>query len=216
MAIRLCQKKYNKMLSCSIASRAQHSPDSFTMASYNPNPPPSTASATSSFLTIPHDILSNPILLAAQDILTVLSLSPLLPNMFYPLHPLASPLDELYPTFRNLRDLCLHIILLLSQISLLLSLPFAFITLWAIPCLVHAVFYISFGIVTSIITWILNERPKWQGNRHDSLIGRPEGSEAVNGTGTDGEGEVWFFINGIATGYLASPPTPLKWTGRIR
>ncbi|EAA58703.1 hypothetical protein AN6319.2 [Aspergillus nidulans FGSC A4] len=170
------------------------------MASYNPNPPPSTASATSSFLTIPHDIPSNPILLTAQDILTVLFLSPLLPNMIYPLHPLASPLDELYPTYRNLRDLCLQIILLSSQISLLLSFPFAFITLWAIPCLVHAVFYISFGIVTSLITWILNERPKWQGNRHDSLIGRPEGREAVNDTGISKEGEVWFFINGIATG----------------
>ncbi|KAL4820256.1 hypothetical protein BDW67DRAFT_153778 [Aspergillus spinulosporus] len=170
------------------------------MASYNPNPPSSTSNPASSFLTIPHDIPSNPFLLTSQDILTVFFLSPLLPKIIYPLHPLASPLDELYPTLRNLRDLLLQIILLLSQICLLLSLPFFFITLWTIPCIVHAIFFISFGIVTSLITWILNERPKWQGNRHDCLVGLPEGSEAVNGTGTDREGEVWFFINGIATG----------------
>ncbi|KAL4739297.1 hypothetical protein BDV11DRAFT_187936 [Aspergillus similis] len=170
------------------------------MAFYNPNPPPSTSNPTCSFLSIPYDIPSNPFLLTGQDILTILFLSPSLPNIILPIHPLASPLDELYPTFLNLRDLCLQIILLLSQIALLLSLPFSLITLWAIPCIVHAVFYISFGVVTSLVTWILNERPTWQGDRHSSLIGRPEGSEAVNGNGTDREGEVWFFINGIATG----------------
>ncbi|KAL4992318.1 hypothetical protein BDW68DRAFT_184381 [Aspergillus falconensis] len=170
------------------------------MAFYNPNLPPSTSNPTSSFLSIPQDIPSNPFLLTAQDILTVLLLFPLLPGIVLPLHPLSSPLDELYPTLRNLRDLYLQTILLLIQISLLFSLPFAFITLWAVPCIVYASFYISFGVVTGLLTRILNDGPKGQGHRHESLVGRPEGRRAVNGTGTDREGEVWFFINGIATG----------------
>ncbi|KAL5051420.1 hypothetical protein BDW71DRAFT_202602 [Aspergillus fruticulosus] len=118
------------------------------MAFYNPNLPPSTSNPTSSFLSIPQDIPSNPFLLTAQDILTVLLLFPLLPGIVLPLHPLSSPLDELYPTLRNLRDLYLQTILLLIQISLLFSLPFAFITLWAVPCIVYASFYISFGVNT--------------------------------------------------------------------
>ncbi|KAL5001259.1 hypothetical protein BDV10DRAFT_199181 [Aspergillus recurvatus] len=168
------------------------------MASYNPNPPPSTSNPTSSFLSIPHDIPSNPFLLTAQDILTVLLLFPLLPNIVLPLHSLSSPLDELYPTVLNLRDLYLQIILLLSQISVLLSLPIALITLWAVPCIMHAFFCISFGIVTGLITWILND--KGQGHRQESLVGQPERRQAVNGTGADRDGEAWFFINGIATG----------------
>ncbi|KAL4974804.1 hypothetical protein BDW66DRAFT_160973 [Aspergillus desertorum] len=65
----------------------------------------------------------DPFVLTAQDILTVLLLLPLLPNTIFPLYPLSSRLDELYPTLRNLRDLCLQTILFLSQLFLLISCP---------------------------------------------------------------------------------------------
>ncbi|KAL4910015.1 hypothetical protein BDW74DRAFT_165276 [Aspergillus multicolor] len=169
------------------------------MASYNPNPHPSPPPNTnpSSFFTIPHDIPSNPLFLTIEDILTVLRLLPLLPNIFLPLPRLftSTPLSELSPTPSNLRDVILHTILLASQLSLLATFPIAVLTLWAVPGIAHAIFYTSFALTTGCITWLLNIRPRTR----RCLVGRPQGREAVNVSG-DKRGEVWFFINGIATG----------------
>ncbi|RDW90315.1 uncharacterized protein DSM5745_02090 [Aspergillus mulundensis] len=162
------------------------------MASYNPNPHPSVPPPTdpynpsSSFLTIPQDIPSNPFYLTIQDALTVLRLLPLLPNVVLPLpRPSTStPLSELYPTPSNLRDVILHTILLTSQIILIASVPPALLALFAVPGVVHAVFYASFALITGGITWLLNRRPQYK----KSLVGRPQGRECVNVTG-DKRGE---------------------------
>ncbi|KAL4920143.1 hypothetical protein BDW62DRAFT_199231 [Aspergillus aurantiobrunneus] len=157
------------------------------MATYNPNPPV----RGNPFLNIPPDTDSNPFRWVSEDIASVFSLSRLLPLILLPLHPLRSgPLDELYPSLPNLRDVTLHIILILSQLFLLFSLPVSFATLWAVPFIAHAAFYASFALVTSVVVRLLNGRPRVR-----SLIGVPTSRQPVND-----ESELWFFINGIATG----------------
>ncbi|KAL4780369.1 hypothetical protein BJX76DRAFT_364364 [Aspergillus varians] len=158
------------------------------MASYNPNP----AVHGNPFLNIPPDTDSNPFRWLSEDIGSVFRLSSLLPRIFLPLSPFRSgALDELYPSLSNLRDITLHIILILIQVFLIISLPFAFITLWPVPFVVHIVFYGVFVFVTAVVVRLLNGRPTGR-----SLIGVPTSRHPVND-----ERELWFFINGIATGY---------------
>ncbi|OJJ37058.1 hypothetical protein ASPWEDRAFT_38696 [Aspergillus wentii DTO 134E9] len=157
------------------------------MSSYTPNKP----AHGNPFLNIPSDMDTNPFRWLWQDILSVFRLSRLLPLIFFPVVPFPSgPLDELYPNFRNLRDLSLHAFLIVSQLFLLLSLPVALATFWAFPAVVHLVFYVAFAGVTMTVLWLLNGHP-----RATCLIGVPKSGLPVND-----ESELWFYINGIATG----------------
>jgi hypothetical protein len=159
------------------------------MASFNANNPV----RGNPFLDIPSDMDTNPFRLVWEDICCVFRLARLLPFIFLPLHPLRSgPLDELYPSPYNLWDVFLHITLIVSQIFLLISFPIALATFWVFPLVVHGVFYAAFMFLTMIIIRLLNGAPTGR-----SLIGIPRTRPPVNDAT-----EPWFFINGIATGYL--------------
>lgn len=159
------------------------------MASINTNNPV----RGNPFLDIPSDMDTNPFRLVWEDICSVFRLAKLLPLIFIPLLPLHSkPLDELYPSLGNLWDIFLHITLIVSQVCLLISLPIALMTFWIFPLVVHLVFYAAFTFLTMIIIRLLNGAPTRR-----SLIGIPRTRPPVNDAT-----EPWFFINGIATGYL--------------
>lgn len=159
------------------------------MASFNPNIPV----RGNPFLDIPSDIDAHPFRLLWEDVCSVFRLCRLLPSIFLPILPLQSgPLDELYPSCRNLCDVSLHVILILSQVFLLISLPFALTIFWIFPTGVHIAFIAAFTFFTMVIVRLLNGPPTGR-----SLIGIPRTRDPVNDAT-----EPWFFINGIATGYI--------------
>lgn len=157
------------------------------MASFNPNIPV----RGNPFLDIPSDIDAHPFRLVWEDICSVSYLARLLPSIFLPVLPLGSgPLDELYPNCHNLCGVSLHVILIISQVFLTLSLPVALAICWIFPTGVHIAFIAAFTFFTMVIVRLLNGPPTGR-----SLIGIPQTRDPVND-----ETEPWFFINGIATG----------------
>ncbi|KAL2872842.1 uncharacterized protein BJX67DRAFT_376625 [Aspergillus lucknowensis] len=158
------------------------------MASYNPNTPVHG----NPFLDIPSDTDSNPFRWVWEDIDSVFRLAMLIPRILLPLGPFPSgKLDELYPSLRNMRDLALQVFLVISQVFLLLSLPVSVLALWALPFVAPAAFYTAFTGITLIVIRLLNGPPTGR-----SLIGVPKSRPPVND-----ESELWFFVNGIATGH---------------
>jgi hypothetical protein len=156
---------------------------------YNKNEP----FGNNPFISIPSDIDRAPPRLVWIDILSVFRLSDLLPLIVHPLRPFISgPLDELSPTWPNLRDIFLQIVLILTQIMLFITLPFVAVLYWFFPGAVHVIYLSVFMAVTVVTMRLLNGGP-----RAECLVGLPDGSEPVND-----EHELWFFINGVATGYV--------------
>ncbi|KAF9885229.1 hypothetical protein FE257_000589 [Aspergillus nanangensis] len=127
------------------------------------------------FLLIPPDMDISPIRLVWTDI-----------------HPCASgALDELYPNYLNLRDIFLHIVLVVFQVILLLSLAVFLCTFWVFPVIIPVAFMVfSWGITWAILR-VLNGPPRTQ-----CRVGVPENNIAA----VNDETELWFFINGICTG----------------
>ncbi|KAH7381752.1 hypothetical protein BKA64DRAFT_763860 [Cadophora sp. MPI-SDFR-AT-0126] len=143
------------------------------------------------FVNIPADVNQNPFRLVLLDIGFVLHLRKLLIKIIVPLGPMISgPLDELYPSKSNIKDLTLHIVLLVTQIMLLASLPVVAVLFWLVPGIVPILFCIAFWVSTWIVMRLLNGAPTTE-----CLVGLPEGLDPVND-----EHELWFFINGVATG----------------
>jgi hypothetical protein len=70
---------------------------------------------------------------------------------------------------------------------------------WFVPGVVHIVFCVLFAVSTLFIMRLLNGGP-----RTECLVGLPQGKAPVND-----ESELWFFINGIATGLIPSHPNPI-------
>ncbi|KAG0652627.1 hypothetical protein D0Z07_0123 [Hyphodiscus hymeniophilus] len=143
------------------------------------------------YIQIPPDVDRNPFRLIWIDILSVSQYGRLLPKIVIPLRPyISSKLDELSATWPNIRDILLHTVLILSQLFLIITLPFMTLLYWFVPGFVHIAFYIVFAVSTLIVTRLLNGGP-----RTECLVGLPQGQAPVND-----ESELWFFINGIATG----------------
>ncbi|KAH7333410.1 hypothetical protein BKA65DRAFT_553757 [Rhexocercosporidium sp. MPI-PUGE-AT-0058] len=143
------------------------------------------------FINVPADVNRNPFRLVMLDLGFVIRLRKLLVKIILPMGPLISgPLDELYPSTSNLKDLALHTILLVTQIMLLSSLPVLAVLFWLVPGVVPILFLIAFWIATWTFMRLLNGAPTTE-----CLVGLPEGLEPVNN-----EHELWFFINGVATG----------------
>ncbi|CAL3968166.1 unnamed protein product [Diplocarpon coronariae] len=143
------------------------------------------------FVTIPADVDRNPFRLVLDDLVSVLHLRNLLARIILPLGPLISEeLDELYPSWSNIQDLTLHAILLVTQLTLIISLPVLGIIFWLVPGIVPVIFVVTFWVATWIVMRLLNGWPTTE-----CLVGLPDGLEPVND-----EKELWFFINGVATG----------------
>jgi hypothetical protein len=145
------------------------------------------------YIQIPPDVDRNPFRLIWVDIESVFQLIKLLPLIIIPLRPcISGSLDELSRTWPNIRDLLLQTILVISQLLLIVSLPLMAIFYWFAPGIVHLAFGVAFAISTLFIMRLLNG-----GRRAECLVGLPDGQPPVND-----EQELWFFINGICTGYV--------------
>jgi hypothetical protein len=143
------------------------------------------------YIQIPPDVDRNPFRLVWIDILSVFQFCKLLPLIVIPLGPFISgKLDELSATWSNATDTLLHTILIISQLLLLFTLPIMTILGSFVPGIVHLIIYALFAISTLFVMRLLNGGP-----RTECLVGLPDGQQPVND-----ESELWFFINGIATG----------------
>lgn len=150
---------------------------------------------------------SSPALLAAQDLWLFISITfvwPItkgLPSIILPFYPWRSgPLDELYPSIRNLWALTLHIILLFTQATfLILLLPSLFFGVpvplqgWTPACILTVV---GFVVGNSYFCVLLNGT-----KRRFESISNPEWQEAWQ----KHDDERWIFINGIAAVSGSSP-----------
>jgi len=128
------------------------------------------------FINVPADVNRNPFRLVLLDLGFVLHLRKLLIKIILPVGPMISgPLDELYPSKSNIKDLTLHIILVVTQIMLLASLPVVAILFWLVPGMVPVLFCIIFWLSTWIVMRFLNGAPTTE-----CLVGLPDGLEPVN------------------------------------
>jgi hypothetical protein len=82
--------------------------------------------------------------------------------------------------------------LVISQLLLIVSLPALTVLYWFVPGIVHLAFIAAFAISTLFVMRLLNGGP-----RTECLVGLPDGQPPVND-----EHELWFFMNGICTGYV--------------
>lgn len=146
------------------------------------------------FTLIPPETTENPHYRAWKDIVSVFQLSNLLLfNVIFPLTPLRSgDLCELYPSWANLRDVVLQTLLIIIQLILLVTLPLMVVACWMLPGVVNVAYFVIFLVVTLLVMRILNGP-----SLRNCLLGEPKTRKAVNK-----EGELWFYINGIATGYV--------------
>jgi hypothetical protein len=149
------------------------------------------------FVYTPGDIDENPWRLAWLDVLFVFQKSYLLPKIIWPLRPnVSGSLDELAPTWSNYFDLMCHLNLVVIQLIVLFTLPIAAALFWFLPGLVHIVYFLVFAFATLITMRLLNGR-----KTTECLVGLPVDVLPVND-----EEELWFFINGVATGFAYFNP----------
>lgn len=113
-------------------------------------------------------------------------------NIVLPLWPCPSHrLDELYPSLANIYDILLHIILVVTQSSFLISLPF----LITIP-FVFYIFYIGLFLALNMsVCNLLNGKIPEDGLKSTE----DEHSEAWKRH----DDESWIFLNGVAVGYVS-------------
>ncbi len=154
---------------------------------FNPNEP----FGNNSFISIPSDI--NPLRLVWLDILSIFANAKLLPRVIGPAHTMRfRALDELSPTWSNMTDMFLHTILIVIQLTLILTLPLMTLLFWFLPGLVSLAFTVAMLVVTLVVMRLLNGGPITE-----CYVGLPDGQIPVND-----EHELWFFINGITIGYV--------------
>lgn len=144
------------------------------------------------FINIPSDVDRAPLRLIYLDLLSVLRFYRLLPQLFLPLFPFVSgPLDELSGTWANIKVVTLHLALIIFQLSLLALIPVFAVLLWFVPAIGHVIVFGGITVTTGFFAWLLNGD-----KRAECLVGMPEDEPPVND-----ETELWFFINGIGTGW---------------
>ncbi|OGM50004.1 hypothetical protein ABOM_001260 [Aspergillus bombycis] len=144
------------------------------------------------FTLIPPDMDMNPFRLVWEDLGSVLSRGKLLFYIVIPHRPSRSgTLDELYPDYANIRDLALHVVLLVFQAIVFLTFVVFFFTFWVFPAVLPAAVLLLAWVVTAAILRMLNGPPSSQ-----CLVGIPENDVSP----VNDASELWFFINGICTG----------------
>ncbi|KAL0944858.1 uncharacterized protein CTRU02_202745 [Colletotrichum truncatum] len=101
----------------------------------------------------------------------------------------SGPLDELYPSWANIRDITFHFILIITQSAFLLSLPF----LSFLPFNIFAPYILGFVFVNYIACYALN------GYMPDGYIQSTDFPEASLWDDRH-KNEQWIFLNGVAVG----------------
>jgi len=132
---------------------------------------------------------ASPINLLWGDLCLFVSLIRHLPGIFLPLHlRRTGPLDEVYPSVRNLSIVAIHIFLVVYQVVFLVSLPLMVI------CLIPGLWILAYSVIAlsfnyAVIMLLLN------GFERILVSGVP----VVERPGHDRE--CWLYINGIAAGH---------------
>jgi hypothetical protein len=112
-----------------------------------------------------------------------------LPLMFVPLAPWPSgPLDEFYPSFTNIMDISLHLVLFVLQLGFLISLPFC----------IHVP--LSFFVSYVAIVLLLNFSACKLLNRGIPEDGLKSTEDESSRDWTKYDDECWIFLNGICVG----------------
>jgi hypothetical protein len=80
------------------------------------------------------------------------------------------------------------------QLLMIVTLPLMAVLFWFLPGFVNLLYFVAFFAVTFLLKRLLNGPPTTE-----VLVGLPpDGVDAVND-----EHELWFFINGVATGSVS-------------
>ncbi|OLN81038.1 hypothetical protein CCHL11_09412 [Colletotrichum chlorophyti] len=98
-------------------------------------------------------------------------------------------LDELYPSVANIWDITLHTILVITQSTFLISLPF----LSFISFNIFATYVIAFVMINYVVCMLLNGNIK---NNSLRSFSSPESTQWE----IDHQDEEWIFLNGVAVG----------------
>ena len=139
-------------------------------------------------IVTPHSYTDSPLVLLRRDIWSALKLFAFSPFIVWPLKPFGSrELCELYPSAANLWNIFLHVILILMQLPVILSIfiPFwIFLPVWAI-------------IVGALVFWAINQTichilngSKLQYKSDPKYATLKE----------EHKHEQWIFLNGVAVG----------------
>ena len=124
------------------------------------------------------------------DIKLVFALFRLLPGLFFPLGPFRSAeLDELFPSSENLRDILLHFLFTIVQLTFLIHLFFRVPGTYLLILTSLAIFI---WINQTLCMLTLN-------GRSPSLTSNVNLSKFPSH-----DNERWIFINGIGVGYIVS------------
>lgn len=136
----------------------------------------------------PHTYTDSPLILLRHDVWSALSLVPYLQYIVRPMQPWRSgKFCELYPCPENLWCIFLHIILVVMQLTFILSIPLWFIfflPLTTIMCGVGLFWFVNQGIC-----YVLNG-PEMVYNS-DPIYAKATKKH---------EHEQWIFLNGVAVG----------------
>jgi hypothetical protein len=97
----------------------------------------------------------------------------------------ADPFGELYPSWRNIKAIVLHVVLVILQLMFLIFLPFFLLapTSWLL------IYIVVFFVVNSTLTRLLNG---------SKLLLEP--SEEIKPK-TNHESEYWIYMNGVSVGH---------------
>lgn len=134
----------------------------------------------------PHSYTGSPAELLRHDIWSALSLVTFFPFIVWPMRPARSgEMCELYPSWKNLWSMFLHLILILLQLPFILSIP-----LWIfVPVPVIIAGCLGFWLVNSAVVYLLNgSQMRYQSN--------PQYAKARK----EHQHEQWLFLNGVAVG----------------
>ncbi|TDZ20115.1 hypothetical protein Cob_v007186 [Colletotrichum orbiculare MAFF 240422] len=101
----------------------------------------------------------------------------------------SGPLDELYPSWANIRDIVFHSILVVLQSAFLISLPF--FSLFSFN--IFVTYVIGFTLINYFVCFCLNG---WMPHGYIESTDFPEASHWDQNHGN----EQWIFLNGVAVG----------------
>ena len=134
----------------------------------------------------PHSYTDSPLVLLRHDVWSALKLFPFSPFIVFPLSPWGSgKLCELYPSFANVWNMVLHVLLMLIQLPFIFSVPFwIFFPVWSVIAGVSV-----FWAVNQTICYILNGS-KLQYHSDPKYAKLKE----------EHKHEQWIFLNGVAVG----------------
>jgi hypothetical protein len=144
---------------------------------------PSQKSTNTNFSSLSYT--ANPRKLLFADLRLCFGKWKFVPGIFFPwrLGKDADPYDELYPSLVNLKSILIHIVMFISQVLFLMSIPFFFLapTLW----MVWGLFFWGFHTICYLL---MNGRTiRLEPSKHIVPIGNHDD-------------EYWIFLNGVAVG----------------